>query len=194
MPLFSHLYQRVLHWSKHPKASYLLAGVSFAESSFFPIPPDVMLISMGLARRQRVWFYALLTTFFSVIGGIAGYLIGALFIEFAMRMIDTYGLMSNYHLLQQWFLHWGVLIVLVAGFTPIPYKLFTITAGTMHMALLPFILASLLGRGGRFFLVSAAIYLGGEKLEQKLHRYIEPIGWGIVLLLAVVMAVKLLSH
>lgn len=185
MSLFSTLYNKVLLWSKHPKAPYLLAGVSFAESSVFPIPPDVMLISMGLVKRESVWFYAFIATLFSVLGAILGYLIGAFFFHVALGYMQTMGYMEKYHYVQSCFLQWGVLIILIAGFTPIPYKLFTITAGSMHMLLLPFILASVVGRGARFFLVSLILHLGGETLHKQLQAHIEKIGWGLVLLVTI---------
>ncbi len=187
MKLFSTAYERVLRWSKHPKAPYFLAGLSFAESSFFPVPPDVMLISMGLAKRFQVWRYAFITTIFSVLGGLLGYFIGVFFFHIAFQFIQSHGLMYQYETIRQWFEHWGIWIVLVAGFSPIPYKLFTITAGSMHMMLLPFIVASIFGRGGRFFLVALMIFLGGEQLEKKLYRYIEPVGWLVVILLIAFM-------
>lgn len=180
MKIFSYLYNKTLHWSGHKHAQYYLAGVSFAESSFFPIPPDVMLISMGLATPTRSWRYALIATLFSVIGGLFGYLVGF----YGMELIEPYILASSYansyHTIVKWFEHSGVGIVILAAFTPLPYKLFTITAGAMQMALLPFLLGSMIGRGLRFFLVSGILYFTGAKLEAKLRRYIDLMGWCLV--------------
>ncbi|NKB46326.1 MAG: DedA family protein [Legionellales bacterium] len=185
MGIFSQIYDRVLRWSRHRHAPYYLAGVSFAESSFFPVPPDVMLASMTLANPDRAWWYALLTTLSSVVGGLVGYLIGALFFELAASYMSYLGYETAYQTVHQWFTQWGFWIVFVAGFSPIPYKLFTIAAGAMHMALLPFVAASLIARGARFFLVAGLLYLGGEKFETHLRRYIDWLGW-LVVVLAVV--------
>jgi membrane protein YqaA with SNARE-associated domain len=181
MKLFSYLYDRMITWSAHRHARYYLAGISFAESSFFPIPPDVMLISMGLAKPTQAWHYALIATLFSVMGGCFGYALGF----FGMAFIEPYILTSSYALsfehVQGWFEHWGIWIILVAGFSPIPYKLFTVTAGMMHMLFLPFVLASALARGVRFFLVSGLLVLLGARLEKQIRRWIDWAGWFVVL-------------
>lgn len=182
----------MLAWSAHRNAPYILAGVSFAESSFFPVPPDVMLISMGMVRPNRVWFYAFLTTVFSVLGGMLGYLIGAFFLHFALPYFSYLGYEHTYQTVQHWFLVWGIWIVFIAGFTPIPYKVFTIAAGAMHMLFFPFVIASIIGRGGRFFLVSLVMYFGGEKIERQLARHIEWVGWtALILFLMIFMFYKL---
>lgn len=181
MKLFSYLYERMLAWSSHRHARYYLAGVSFAESSFFPIPPDVMLISMGLAKPTRAWHYAFIATLFSVIGGCFGYTLGF----FGMVFIEPYIQASSYALsyehVRLWFDQWGLWIILLAGFSPIPYKLFTVTAGMMHMLFIPFVMASILGRGLRFFLVSSLLVFFGERLEKHIRRWIDWIGWLLVL-------------
>lgn len=170
----------MLTWSRDPKAPYFLASVSFMESSFFPIPPDVMLISMGMVKPKSVWQYAFITTVFSVLGGILGYVIGAYAITWILPMIKSMGYYDNYLNVQAYFRDYGIGFVIVAGFTPIPYKLFTIAAGTMNMALLPFIVASIIGRGMRFFLVATVMYYQGEKIEKKLTQHIEKLSWLIV--------------
>ncbi len=180
MKIFSYLYAHVLKWSAHRHAPYYLAGVSFAESSFFPIPPDIMLISMGLAKPNKAWHYAFITTLFSVLGGCFGYLIG----HFGMHVVEPYILASPYapvfEHVREWFQEWGIWVILLAGFSPIPYKIFTITAGMMHMLFLPFVLASIIARGARFFLVSTLLTLFGERIERQLRRWIEWIGWLLV--------------
>jgi len=180
MKIFSYLYDKMLAWSAHGHARYYLAGVSFAESSFFPIPPDIMLIAMGLAKPKRAWHYALITTIFSVLGGCFGYIIGMFFMEILLPHILTSPYAGSYEHVRVWFDQWGVGVVLLAGFTPIPYKLFTITAGAMHMAFMPFVLASIAGRGARFFLVSGLITLFGARLEKRFRRWIDWIGWFLV--------------
>ncbi len=184
--MFSSLYNRVLNWSRHKYAVYYLAIISFAESSFFPIPPDVMLAPMALAHRKKAWFYGTVTTVASVLGGIFGYLLGLFAFEPLVQPVITYfGWEEKFLLAESWFDRYGVWIVFIAGFSPIPYKAFTIAAGVMHMALFPFILASIIGRGARFYLVCALIVLGGQKLEDHLKQYIDLIGWATVALIVI---------
>jgi membrane protein YqaA with SNARE-associated domain len=183
MKIFTSLYDIVLRWSKHPHAERYLAAVSFAEASFFPIPTVFMMAPMALARPQRAWWLAAFTTIFSVLGGIAGYFIGAyLFEAVGMPIIDFYHAADKFEQLKFWFDEYGVLLLFVAGVSPIPYKLFTISAGVLNMALLPFILASLLGRGVQYFVVAAIAWFGGDKLESSLRKWVDWLGWGIVLL------------
>ena len=183
MRIFSYLYDKMLAWSSHRHAPYYLAGVSFSESSFFPIPPDIMLLTMGLATPKRAWHYAFITTLFSVLGGCFGYLIGMFFMEIIQPYLLASMYTTAYEHVRAWFEHWGVGVVLLAGFTPIPYKLFTITAGAMHMGFLPFVLTSIIGRGGRFFLVSTLIILFGERFKQRFRCWIDWIGWFLVIAL-----------
>lgn len=183
---FSALYARAMQWARHPRAPYYLAGLSFAESSFFPIPPDVMLAPMALARPKQAWAYAALTTAASVAGGLAGYLIGWLAFELIEPVLHRAGYRDAYLAARAWFDAWGFWAVFVAGFSPIPYKVFTIAAGVVGMPLLPFVLASIVGRGGRFFLVAGLMAWGGERMERALHRYVDRIGWATVAALVVV--------
>ena len=183
MKIFSRLYELVLTWAAHPRATRYLAALSFAESSFFPIPPDVMLAPMVLAQRQRAWMLAAVTTLWAVLGGIAGYLIGMfLFNVVATPVINFYEAEAALEIVRAKFQAHGVWIVFLAGFTPIPYKLFTISAGLASMSLLPFVAASLVGRGARFFLVAGLIYAGGERFESQLRRYADAIGWTVLIL------------
>jgi membrane protein YqaA with SNARE-associated domain len=186
MRLFSSLYSRTLAWSRHPHAPRYLAGLSFAESSFFPIPPDVMLAPMSLATPKRAWYFAALTTLASVLGGLLGYLIGLFAFDFIQPFLHEWGYWQAYERAQAWFDEWGFWAIFLAGFSPIPYKIFTISAGVISMALLPFLLASAIGRGARFFLVAGLMAWGGERMEQALHRYVDLLGWLMVLLFAVV--------
>ncbi len=180
MHLFEGLYNRVMTWSRHPKAPWYLAGLSFAESSFFPIPPDVMLAPMTLARPSRWWRLAALTTVASVLGGLLGYALGALAFESLEPWIRDAGYWQGYVRARAWFHEWGFWAVFVAGFSPIPYKVFTIAAGSLSMVILPFIVASTIGRGLRFFLVAGLMAWGGERLENLLGRYVEILGWALV--------------
>lgn len=187
MRLFGRLYDTALRWSSHRHAPRYLGVLSFTESSFFPIPPDVMLAPMVLARPERTWWLATLTTVTSVLGGVFGYFIGALlFSEIGRPLIELYHAEAAFERVQQWFADYGVWVVLLAGFSPIPYKLFTITSGMLSMALAPFVLASCLGRGARFFLVAALLYWGGARFERFLRQRIDLIGWSAVV--AVVIA------
>ena len=184
MKLFSTLYDKTLEWSRHRKAPWILSVLSFTESSFFPIPPDVMLAPMALVDRHKAWFFALLTTLSSVAGAVLGYVIGLfLFEQIGQPVIDFYHAQEAFETVKRWFIEYGVWIIFIAGFTPIPYKLFTITSGVMAMALMPFLVASLIGRGARFFLVAGLVYFFGEKVETHLKRHIDSIGWAILALL-----------
>ncbi len=178
--LFSRLYDYVLLWARHPRAHWYLGALSFAESSFFPIPPDVMLAPMVLARREKAWYFAALTTITSVAGGIAGFAIGMVAIDWVQPALERFGYIEAFHLAQEWFAEYGFWAILAAGFSPIPYKVFTIAAGAMSMMILPFVIASAVGRGARFFLVTALIFWGGERFEQNLRRYVDLLGWVFV--------------
>lgn len=174
-----------MRWVQHRHAPWYLGALSFAESSFFPVPPDVMLAPMSLARPERAWHYALLTTVASVLGGVAGYLIGLfLFDLFIGDWLQRFGYWDVYLRARAWFDIWGFWAIFLAGFSPIPYKVFTIAAGTISMALLPFVVASVIGRGARFFLVAGFMRWGGARMEALLRANIDRLGW-----LTVVVAV-----
>lgn len=190
MKWFSSIYDRVITWSRHRHAPRYLAALSFSESSFFPIPPDVMLAPMVLANPHKAWNLALLTTVTSVLGGVLGYLIGTFSFELVEPLLQDAGYYPKYLQAKQWFDEWGFWAVFLAGFSPIPYKVFTITAGVISMAFLPFVLASAIGRGARFYLVAGLLYWGGDSMEQTLRKYIDIIGWatvGLVILLLIII-------
>lgn len=185
MRLFSALYDWTMRLARHPRAEAWLAGLSFAESSFFPIPPDVMLAPMTLARPARWWRLAALTTLASVLGGVAGWLIGHYAFEAVAPWVRRVGWWDHYLTARAWFDTYGFWAIFIAGFSPIPYKVFTIAAGTVAMPLLPFTVASLIGRGGRFFLVAGLMRLGGAPMEARIRNHVDTIGWAVVLLLLV---------
>ncbi|MDP6436902.1 MAG: YqaA family protein [Gammaproteobacteria bacterium] len=185
MKLFSRLFELVLRWSRHPKAPWYLGGLSFAESSFFPIPPDVMLMPMVVAQPDKAWRFATLTTVTSVAGGLAGFLIGVLAIDAISPVLRDLGYWDAYERAHAWFREWGFWAVLAAGFSPIPYKIFTIAAGAMGMPVLPFFLSSLAGRASRFYLVAGLLFWGGPRVESALRRYVDIIGWIVVALIVV---------
>ncbi len=183
MKLFSSLYEKVMSWSKHPHAERYLAGLSFSESSFFPIPPDIMLAPMALAKTDKALRYALITTVASVLGGIFGYIIGLWFIDLIQPLVGSGGRWEEkFVLTQEWFSEWGFWAIFIAGFSPIPYKVFTISAGAIGMLFIPFVLASLIGRGARFFLVASLMKWGGQEMELKLRKYVDIIGWLVVII------------
>ena len=186
MRLFSGIYAHVMQWARHRYATYWLALVSFTESSCFLVPPDVMLAPMTLAKPDKAWFYAGLTTITSVLGGLLGYLIGVYAFQLVEPWLHSLGYMDAYQVAQQWFTQWGFWAILLAGFTPVPYKVFTIASGVAGMALLPFVIGSAIGRGMRFFLVAGLMRWGGEQLEAQLHSWIDRIGWATIIMLVIV--------
>lgn len=178
--MFQKLYDKTLSWARHKHATRYLSFVSFADSSFFPITPLVMLVPMVLARPERALLLALQTTFFSALGAILGYCIGYFLFEAISPWLQTTHYWNDYLSARNEVDKWGIWAVLIGGFLPIPYKIFTITAGTLNMALLPFLLVSTLGRGTRFCVVAFLLKFGGEKFEITLREYINHIGWSIV--------------
>jgi len=181
MKIFSALYGRAMVWARHPHAPWYLGGLSFAESCCFPVPPDVMLAPMSLAHPERAWRLATLTTLASVAGGWLGYALGGLAFDWVQPLLRDAGYWPAYLQVREWYTLWGFWAVFLAAFSPIPYKVFTISAGVIGMSLIPFTLASLIGRGARFFLVAAVMAWGGQRMEGALHRYIDRIGWILVL-------------
>ena len=149
--MFKALYDKALQWAKHRHASKYLFALSFAESSFFPVPPDVMLAPMALAQPSKALRFALLTTIASVLGGVFGYLIGYFAFDTIAPWLQETRYWDKYLLARDWFDEWGFWAIFIAGFSPIPYKVFTIAAGALSMMFLPFVAASLVGRGLRFF-------------------------------------------
>ncbi|MCD6048313.1 MAG: rane protein [Gammaproteobacteria bacterium] len=182
MKIFSPLYKKMLQWARHPRAPMFLFWLSFAESSFFPIPPDVMLAPMVLAKPEQGWRNAWLCTAGGVLGAYVGYVIGMFFFLMIKPLLIKLGYMPHYETIVAWFDKWGFWVMFFAGFAFIPYKLFTIAAGATGLGLIPFTLGSLVGRGGRFFLVTALIKMGGVKMERWLQDYIDHLAWFFILL------------
>ena len=165
------VYRKILELSESPNAIWWLAAVSFIESSVFPIPPDVMLIPMTLANPRRGWLYATVAVIASVIGGWLGYFIGYQFYEsFGRPIVEFYHLQDGFARLQQTFSDYGAWIILAKGWTPIPYKLITISAGLAHLNLVVFTLASLGSRSLRFFLVVGLLWKFGEPVREWIER------------------------
>ena len=165
------LYDWVFSLARHRHATRSLAVVSFAESSFFPIPPDVMLAPMVLAKPERAYFYAMVCTAASVLGALLGYWIGyELYATVGVKIVAAYGLEAKMQASIEAFNTYGVWIILIKGLTPIPYKIITIACGVAHFALLPFILASIVTRGLRFFAVAGLLYVYGPPIRDFVEK------------------------
>lgn len=185
--MFEALYFKVIRFAGRENASWYLAALSYFESFILPFPPpDVMLAPMSLAKPSRAMRFASITLAASVVGGITGYLIGAFLFDQVQPLLVEWGYQAKFDRVTHWFEVWGFWAVLVAGFSPVPYKLFTLSAGVLSLAFIPFIIASVIGRGLRFFLLAWCLAKFGASIEAKLIRYIERIGWAIVVALVVV--------
>jgi membrane protein YqaA with SNARE-associated domain len=187
MKLFGPLYDRVLAWAGHRHAPRYLGALSFAESSFFPVPPDVMLMPMSAARPDKAYGFAALTTITSVLGGVAGYLLGMFAFEAIEPWIVAAGYADKVAAAEAGFAKWGAWVVFIAGFSPIPYKIFTVSAGALSMPFLPFVIASAVGRGARFFLVAGLVRWLGPSMLPHVRRYVEWLGWLTVVAVALLI-------
>jgi membrane protein YqaA with SNARE-associated domain len=178
------LYDWTIALAGKPHAETALFLVAFAESSFFPLPPDLILVPMTLAKRERAWRYAAVCTVASVLGGLVGYAIGYYLLATVGRpILRFYGVIDQYHHLKEMFDQWGVWIILIKGMTPIPYKLVTITAGALNFALVPFVLASLVSRAVRFFLVAGLLWKFGEPVRHFIEKRLELVTMAFLVLL-----------
>jgi membrane protein YqaA with SNARE-associated domain len=165
------LYARTLALAASPRAPLWLAVIAFAESSFFPIPPDVLLVPMALARPERAWRLAAICTVASVIGGALGYYIGyAVFDQFARPVIEFYGYGAKFSAFQAMYAQYGLWVILIKGLTPIPYKIVTIASGAAKFDFLTFMAASIVTRGARFFIVAALLRLFGAQVRDFIER------------------------
>jgi membrane protein YqaA with SNARE-associated domain len=172
VPMLRNLYDWTLNLAAHRHARWGLALVSFAESSFFPIPPDVALIPMILAKRAAAWTYALICTLASVLGGIAGYAIGFFFfVQLGQPILEFYGYADKFSDFAERYNEYGIWIVLIAGLTPFPFKVITIASGTTGLNFLVFVTASIVARGARFFVVAALLWWFGEPIRAFIERY-----------------------
>lgn len=191
--MLKRLYDWFIAAADKPSALWIMGAVSFAESSFFPIPPDVMLVPMSLARPQRAWLYALVCTLTSVAGGIVGYAIGAgLYDSVGLWLMHLYGLTDKVEAFRASYAEWGAWIIIGKGLTPIPYKLVTITSGFAGYNLWLFILCSLIARGGRFFIVAVLLNRYGDVIRAEIERRLGfwvAVG-AVVLVLGFVIAFK----
>lgn len=178
------LYDWTMRAAAGPRAEQALGAVAFAESSFFPVPPDVMIIPMVLARPRAAWRIATIATAASVAGGLFGYLIGAALFETVGRvLIELYGYADEFARFQMLYHDYGFWIVLIGGLTPFPYKVVTIASGVASYPLLPFILGSVATRGARFFLEAALLRWFGPPLRAFIERWLGWLATAFVLLL-----------
>ncbi|MEN9709781.1 MAG: hypothetical protein RIQ68_2189 [Pseudomonadota bacterium] len=178
--MFKKLYHWTLSLAESPRATFALAGVAFAESSFFPIPPDILLVPMALAKPQRALFYAGICTIASVIGGIVGYGIGWLLWDtLGQWLINLYGYGARMEVVKAAYDQWGWLFILVKGLTPIPYKLVTIVSGLLEYNFALFVILSLMTRGARFFLIAGLLNKFGTPIRNLLDRYF---GWFLAII------------
>ena len=167
------LYQRTIRLAAHRHANSALAGVSFAESSVFPIPPDIMLIPMVLARPQKAFWIATICTAASVLGGVLGYYIGHELYDFVGKpIIEFYQQTEKFDGLRNEYNKWGAWIVFIAGITPIPYKVFTIASGVANLDIWVFIMASVVSRGLRFFGISLILYVFGDTMRVFIEKHL----------------------
>ena len=162
----------MLNKAEHKYSSWILSIVSFAESSFFPIPPDILLIPMIIAKRINAWLYAFICTFSSVLGGILGYAIGYYFYNtLGVYIVEFYHLENSFSVFEDYYKEFGILIVLGAGITPFPYKFITIASGVFGLNIFLFIIISIVGRGLRFYLIAILLYFFGEKIKLIIDKY-----------------------
>ena len=182
---FHTLYNKILDWSSSRFAIFWLSLISFLESSILPYPiQDLLLASMSLKNRSKAYYFATICTISSVLGAIAGYFIGVYAINFIMPMLEKLNYLPELYSAEQLFNNYGVLIILIAGFSPIPYKLFTISAGMMSMPLLPFVAFSIIARGARYFLISLLVRKFGKKTDAWLNKYIDRLGYLLIIVVA----------
>ena len=188
------LYDWTLIKSKHPKATWFLGFISFIESSFFPIPPDIILIPMIIAKRNNAFLYAFICSISSVLGGIVGYIIGSyLYNSVGIIIIDYYGLNEQFTLFENYYLHYGIWIVLGAGFTPFPFKFITIASGVFGLNIFLFIIISILARGLRFYIIAILLKIFGDFIEKLINRYFNILASiFFVLLIGSIMILKIL--
>ncbi|MFL6593110.1 MAG: YqaA family protein [Luteimonas sp.] len=195
MKLFGPLYDRAISWSRHPRAPLYLVMLSVCEAVFFPVMPEVMLAPMCLSRPRRGFWFAFISLLGSLVGAVIGYSLGHFAFEALRPALESMGWLEHIDKQVAWLRAtaeqspWKAFWLLVlAGFAPIPLKFFTWASGIVGVPMLPFIASMAVGRGKRVFLVAGAIRLGGERAESTLRRYIEPVGWVVLVFVAVLIA------
>ena len=194
MNILRNLYNWTLDKASHKKASWFLVLISFAESSFFPIPPDILLIPMILAKRLKAWFYALICTLSSVAGGLAGYTIGIFFYaSIGSAIVEIYGLSDSFNLFESYYNQYGIWIVLGAGFTPFPFKFITIASGVFNLNIFLFVIVSMIARGLRFYLIATLLFIFGNAIKNLIDKYFNLlVSLFFILLIGSIFIIKLL--
>jgi membrane protein YqaA with SNARE-associated domain len=190
------LSQRLIDLARGPHAERALVAVSFAESSFFPLPPDLMLAPMAAARPEKAWRFAFICTLASVVGGLAGYAIGHFLADtVGAWLINLYGYQDKLAQLEEAYAKWGIWIILIKGLTPIPFKLVTIASGLLHYSLPMFVFGSVVTRGARFFLVAWACKTYGPQVLPVIEKRLGLIGLGVIAaIVAAVLVLPKLMH
>ena len=194
MKLLRSLYTWTLNQAEHKYSSWILSIVSFAESSFFPIPPDILLIPMIIAKRVKAWTYAFICTLSSVLGGVVGYAIGYFFYNsIGVLIVDTYHLSNSFSVFENYYNEYGMLIVLGAGFTPFPFKFITIASGVFNLNIFLFIITAIIARGLRFYLLAGLLFIFGEKIKILIDKYFNLLAiLFFILLVGSVLLIKLI--
>lgn len=183
--LFRRLYDWVLHWAETPYGTPALSVLSFAESSFFPIPPDPLLLALSIGKPARALWFALYTSIFSVLGGMLGYAIGLFLMDsVGFRILEFYGAMDNYETIKALYREYDAWAVAIAGFTPLPYKVFTIAAGAFDINFVIFVAASAFSRSARFFIVAGLVWKFGPGIKEFIDKYFNLLSVLFVVLLA----------
>ncbi len=189
MKIFTSLYEKALRLSAKPQATIYLYALSLFEAIIIPVPPDVMLAPMCATQPERAIRLAFFTTIFSVGGGVIGYALGLFAMGYIEPWLVHFGWNEEYAQVREWFAQWGIAIILIAGFSPIPYKVFTLAAGAMYFSLPLFIVFSFVGRAGRFFLIALILRRIGPAMLPRIHRLAEQIGWLTIFALIVFLTV-----
>ncbi len=181
---FHFVYSKFLDWSSSRFAILWLSLISFLESSILPLPiQDLLLASMSLKNRSKAYYFATICTLASVLGGVAGYYIGVFAMEQIGPLLANLGYQPKIDQIQVWYLKYKFWIILIAGFSPIPYKLFTISAGMVTIPLIPFVVFSLIARGARYFLVAFLVRKLGKMADQWLNKYIDWLGYLLIIII-----------
>lgn len=196
MALLKKLYNWVLHWANTPYGTPALFCISFAESSFFPVPPDVLQIALSISIPKKAFYYAFISSIASVLGGMAGYAIGLFLMDIVgWPILHFYGFESRFETVRLLFHQYDAWAVAIAGFTPIPYKLFTIASGAFSIHFGVFVVASFLSRSARFFLVATLIYIYGKPIKAFIEKYFNVLTFVFfVLFILGFIAIKFLIH
>ena len=182
---FHSVYSKILDWSTSRFAILWISLINFLESSILPLPlQDLLLASMSLKNRSKAFYFAAICTVASVLGAVVGYYIGVYAINLIMPMLDKFNYMPELYSAEKYFNKYGIWIILIAGFSPIPYKLFTITAGMMAMPIIPFVALSLVARGARYFLISYLVRKLGKMADTWLNKYIDWLGYFLIIIIA----------